>query len=123
MTQTFSLSGFSGRVTQGTCDVVSFDRPARRRRAWAALGKAWGVAVACVFIPVAHFLLVPSFLAFGVYQFIDRLGTAEVARKAHGTCPDCGTEQAFELGRRRTQAQVTCAQCHRGLTVAFVVPS
>jgi hypothetical protein len=116
----FSLSGFSGKITEGACVVVSFDPGARRRRAWAGLGYAWGVAALCVFIPVAHFLLVPSFLLFGIYQFFDRLRTAELTRDARGTCPDCGTEQAFELGRRRhTPVQVTCVQCHRGLTVNF----
>ena len=124
MKQQFTLSGFSGRITQGTCDVVAFDQAARRRRAWIGLGKAWAVAAACVFIPVAHLLLVPSFLVFGIYQFFDRLGTAELVREARATCPDCNTEQAFDLGRRRAgPAQVTCANCQRGLTVTFTVPS
>ena len=117
----FSLSGFSGRITEGACVVVSFDPRARRRRAWAGLGFAWGVGALCAFIPVAHLLLVPSFLLFGLYQFFDKLRTAELTRDARGTCPDCGAEQAFDLGRRRPgPTQVTCAQCQRGLTVTFL---
>ena len=121
MTQSFSVSGFSGRITQGVCTVLSFDRSARLRRAWTALAAWWGVALGCVFIPVAHVLLVPSFFGFGIYQFIDRVRTAELTRDARGACPDCGAEQAFELGRRRASTQVTCAQCQRGLTVTFTV--
>lgn len=120
----FTLTGFSGRTTDGACRVLSFDRRARRRRAWQALGKAWGVAIACIFIPVAHFLLVPGFVVFGIYQFFDKVGTAELARDARGACPDCGTEQAFELGRRPDgPVQVRCAHCQRGLTVTFPAPS
>jgi hypothetical protein len=118
--QRFALSGFSGKVTEGTCTVLSFDRAARRRRAWVALGKAWGVGAACVFIPVAHLLLVPAFVLFGIQQFFDKLGTAELTRDARGACPDCGAEQGFDLGRmRRGPIQVTCARCQRGLTVTF----
>ncbi|HUL03963.1 MAG TPA: hypothetical protein VLV16_12115 [Gemmatimonadales bacterium] len=104
--------------------MLSFDRRARRRRAWAGLGKAWGAAAVCVFIPVAHVLLVPGFLLFGIYQFFERLGTAELTRDARGTCPDCGAEQTFDLGRRReAPAPVTCARCQRGLTLTFPGPS
>jgi hypothetical protein len=118
--QGFSLSGFSGRITQGTCVVVSFDQPARRRRAWRALGKAWGAAAICVFIPVAHLLLVPALALFGVQQFFEKAKTAELARDARGTCPDCGAEQKLELGRlRRVPLQVTCGTCQRGLTVTL----
>ena len=88
MTQSFSVSGFSGRITQGVCTVLSFDRSARLRRAWTALAAWWGVALGCVFIPVAHVLLVPSFFGFGIYQFIDRVRTAELTRDARGACPN-----------------------------------
>src|SRR5207253_766940 len=80
----------------------------------AGLGKWWAVALFSVFIPVAHFVLVPSFLAYGAWQFFQRLGTVELATEARGTCPDCGAEQALELAPRwRAPQPVTCRQCHR----------
>ena len=102
--------------------IHAFDREQRVRRAFAGLGKWWGVAVLCVFIPVAHFVLVPTFLAYGLWQFFQRLGTAELATDARGTCPDCGTEQTLDLAPRwRAPQPVTCRQCHRGLRLS--VPS
>ncbi len=82
----FLLNGYHGQPTAGRVTIQVFDR---------ALRKWWGIAFVSVFIPVAHFILVPSFLAYGGWQFFKRLGTAELATDARGTCPDCGAEQGF----------------------------
>jgi len=114
--QAFVLTGFSGKTTRGTVMVTSFDRRARVRRAFKALGMFWACAVGSVFIPVAHFLLVPGFFVFGIAQFFQRLGTPEVGRGATGVCPDCGAEQKLDLPPRWTvPQQVTCKHCQRGL--------
>lgn len=120
--QPFVLSGYHGSPTPGNVTIRTFDREQRLRRAFAGLGKWWAVALLSVLIPVAHFALVPSFLAYGGWQFFQRLGTAELATEARGTCPDCGAEQALELAPRwRSPQPVTCRQCHRGLRLS--VPS
>src|SRR6266567_1862244 len=96
------------------------NREQRFQRAVAGLGKWWGVGLLTVLIPVAHFVLVPAFLAYGLWQFFQRLSTAELATDARGTCPDCGAEQALELApRRRAPQPVTCRQCHRGLRLSL----
>ena len=117
--QLFTLSGYSGSPTQGTVTVQEFNRDERVRRALGGLGKWWGIALASVFIPVAHFILVPSFLLYGLWQLGQRLGTASLALGARGTCPDCHTEQALELAAQwRVPQPVTCANCHRGLQLS-----
>jgi hypothetical protein len=117
--QAFVLTGFSGTPTRGTLTIRMFEKPERMRRALLALGKWWGVALLSVFIPVAHFLLVPSFFLYGIWELVQRLGTAEVALPARGTCPDCGTEQPLDLGARwRVPQEVTCRKCGRGLTLS-----
>ena len=114
--QAFVLTGFSGKATRGTVTVTSFDQRARVRRAFKALGTFWACAIGSVFIPVAHFLLVPGFFVFGIVQFFQRLGTPEIGRGATGTCPDCGAEQKLDLPPRWTvPQQVTCKHCQRGL--------
>jgi hypothetical protein len=114
--QSFQLTGYRGAPTPGRVTIHEFSRDARWRRAVAGLGQWWGAALLAVFIPVAHFLLVPGFLAFGAWQFFQRLGTSELAVDAHGTCPDCGAEQQLELAPRwRVPQPVTCRHCHRGL--------
>ena len=99
--------------------MQEFSRDERVRRALKGLGKWWGIALASVFIPVAHFILVPSFLLYGVWQFAQRLGTTSRATGAQGTCPDCRTEQALELATQwRVPQPVTCRNCHRGLRLS-----
>ncbi len=98
--------------------VVSFDHAARVRRAVKGLAGFWGAMVVSVFIPIAHFVLVPSFLFVGVWQFSRRLRTGEMVKGAHGRCPDCGSEQDFELGGWGFPQSVQCASCRRGLTLA-----
>ena len=118
--QVFLLTGFAGTPSRGSCTVISFDRASRWRRAGAGLGKWWGLAALCVFVPVAHFALVPGFLAFGLYQFTQRVNTPELACNARGTCPDCGTEQSLELAPRwRVPQQIACATCQRGLVLSL----
>ena len=115
----FVLTGFSGTATRGTVTVTSFDDRARLRRAGKALGTWWACALGGVFIPVAHFFLVPGFFIFGIVQFFQRLGTRELGTGARGVCPDCGVEQAFDLPPRwKVPQQVVCRHCQRGLRLA-----
>ena len=117
--QPFTLSGYHGTPTQGTATVLSFSRSERLGRAFRGLGKWWGVALLCVLIPVAHFILVPSFALYGLWQFVRRANTAELTTNAWGTCPDCSTEQSLELAPQwRAPQPVTCRHCGRGLRLA-----
>ena len=112
----FTLSGYNGPPTTGTVTVQQFSKDERVRRALGGLGKWWAIALGSVFIPVAHFLLVPSFLLYGIWQFAQRFGTTNLAINAHGMCPDCHTEQTLELAAPwRVPQPVTCRNCHRGL--------
>lgn len=117
--QAFTLSGYNGRPTEGTVTIQEFSRDERVRRALGGLARWWGIALLAVFIPIAHFILVPSFLLYGVWQFAQRLGTTSLATAARGICPDCHTEQVLELAPRwRVPQPVTCRNCHRGLRLS-----
>jgi hypothetical protein len=117
--RTVVVTGYSGVRTTASVTVESFDRPQRVRRALKGLATWWAAALGSVFIPVAHFLLVPSLALFGVYTFWERLGAAEVATAARGVCPDCGREQAFDVsGRWHVPRAISCRYCQRSLTLA-----
>jgi hypothetical protein len=112
------VRGYHGAPTAAMPLVVHFDRARRMRRAVAALLGFWGAMVVSVFIPIAHFVLVPSLFAAGIYQCARRLKVREVVRGVHGVCPDCGTEQDFEAGGRLALPQaIQCRSCRRGLTL------
>lgn len=79
----------------------------------------WGAALGSIFVPIAHFVLVPSFFLTGLYLFVTRLRTEMVVSEARGSCPDCGAEQDFGMpGLRSIPHQVECEVCRRVLTVS-----
>lgn len=82
------------------------------------LAAAWLAAVVSVFIPVAHFLLVPGFFIFGLYLLFHNLRLRTSVAEVRGTCPDCGREQEFEIaGSWNPPHHVTCAGCQRSLVI------
>lgn len=118
-TLTCNLRGYSGTATTASVALQSFDQRERVRRALRGLAAFWAAAIGSIFIPVAHFLLVPGFALFGVYTLFERLGARQVVTEAHGTCPDCGKEQKLEIGGRwRVPRDITCVFCQRSLRLS-----
>ena len=88
------------------------------RRALAGLGLWWGAALVSVFIPVAHFFLVPGFFLYGLYTFLQRLKTNQLAVAGRGTCPDCGREQELDVaGRWILPRSTSCRFCQRSIRI------
>src|SRR5256885_14685486 len=90
------VTGYSGR-TVATVMVVSYERAQRGRRSLRGVGTWWGAALVSVLIPIAHFVLVPSFFLYGVYTFARRLTAHQVALAGWGACPDCGGGKTLDV--------------------------
>jgi len=119
----FLLMGYGDNSTIGLATVTTFDRAERIRRAVKGLAVVWGAALVSIFIPVAHFLLVPGFALVGVFVFTKRTRTREETESIHGTCPDCGHEQDFDsAGGWHPPHHVTCKHCYRLLTAMMRQP-
>jgi len=117
--QHVALVGYSPTPSAATVTLHRFDRAERLRRAAKGAGIAWAAALGSVFIPVAHFVLVPSFVALGAFLAWSRARAVIVVARAHGVCPDCGNEQDLEVeGAWRLPHRVSCRACHRALTLA-----
>lgn len=111
-----NLKGYADQPSTASVDVLRLDGTDRLRRALKHLGICWGGAVLGVFIPVAHFFLVPGFFIAGIVMVVRDLRIGELVRQARGRCPDCGTEQTLDLtGRWRGDAEIACRNCHRML--------
>ena len=118
-TRTYQLTGYSSEPSTATATIRSFEKPERMRRALKGLGTFWAAAIGSVFIPVAHFLLVPSFALYGAYTFFERLGAQQIAVVVEGTCPDCGKPQRLETGGRwHVPRNVACRYCQRALKIS-----
>ncbi len=61
-----TLGIFGAPPVAATARVVRQSRQRRMRRALGALGLCWGAAIPCLFIPLAHFFLVPTLVTTGI---------------------------------------------------------
>src|SRR5262245_56775998 len=97
-----TLTAFGSPPSPATATVLDQSPGQRVARTAAGLGICWGIALITLFIPVAHFILVPTFLTAGIVLAALRAREARRLLKVRGTCPRCGVEQEFKAGGRFT---------------------
>jgi hypothetical protein len=113
-----SLTAF-GYPPCGVTAVIIEQTPAQRLgRALAGLGMCWALALGGLFIPVAHFILVPTFVVAGIIVAVKRAREDRRLVLLRGVCPRCGAAQEFKPGGRfATDRSVDCPKCHGILTL------
>jgi hypothetical protein len=114
-----TLAAFGAAGTDAVATVQERSLGARAGRAALALGAAWILAVPAVFLPVAHFVLVPGLLVGGVVLAAMRLAETRTLARVRGVCPRC--HAALDVspgGRFRLPRAVQCVHCRNELTMA-----
>jgi hypothetical protein len=114
-----TLSVFGAPATPAVATVLHRGFASRAGRAGLALGIAWLLAFPAIFLPVAHFILVPGLIIGGVVMAGMRLAETRSLARVRGVCPRC--QAALDLspgGRFRLPRTVQCARCRNELTVA-----
>ena len=113
-----SLTAF-GYPSQRAAAVIVEQSPGQRlARALGGLGLFWGLALGGLFIPVAHFVLVPTFVAAGIIVAVKRAREDRRLLLVRGACPRCGIEQEFKPGGRFVRERsLSCPRCHGNLTL------
>ncbi len=96
-TRPIIISNSEGEQTKGTLHYQVYSKQEQMGRAWKALGLFWGLAVVTVFIPIAHFFLVPGFLIAGPIVAYSRYRAVEAVERASGECPTCHEEMSVSL--------------------------
>ncbi len=120
-----SLAAFGYPSRPATAVIVEQTPAQRLARTLAGLGMFWGLALVGLFIPVAHFVLVPTFLAAGIIVAAKRAREDRRLILLRGACPRCGAEQEFRPGGRFVgERSLDCPRCHGNLTlVAAALPA
>ncbi len=80
----------AGVARAGSLQVRMFSNRERWLRALKMLALMWLLAVVTLFIPIAHFVLVPGFLLAGPVTAVMRYRVSENVESATGECPVCG---------------------------------
>jgi hypothetical protein len=124
MTQTqvaVSLTAFGFEPRPATALVIEQSTGERVARVAAGLGMFWALALGGLFIPVAHFVLVPVFLTAGAVTGIKRWFEIRRLAAVRGPCPRCGAQQTFKAGGRfEAGKNLDCPACHG--TFALTLP-
>jgi hypothetical protein len=116
------LTVFGAPPTRATITVMPLGIGRRLARALGALLACWAAAAVAVFIPVAHFLLVPGLAIGGLVWAIVRLRARERLVRVRGVCPRCGHVQFIAAGSAGGQPAVSCPGCLNRLLVTVGVP-
>ena len=104
--------------TAGVARVRERDSGDRAVRALQGGGALFGLAVLSVFIPIAHFVLVPGFLVAAGVLALRRLGERTSIVGLTGTCPRCREPRTFDAkGRFRNETRTTCPVCSNAVDV------
>lgn len=91
------FSNADGEATTGTLNYTVYSKQQRMTRGLSALGICWGLAVVTLFIPIAHFVLVPGFLIAGPVAGYMRYRLTETMEEATGECPTCREQVTIPL--------------------------
>ncbi len=119
-----SLVVFGAPPRRATAVVIPRSPAGRIARALAGLGACWGLAVAAAFVPVAHFVLVPTLLVAGPVVAVIRLREERTLVSVRGACSRCGLEQEFRAGGRfRPGRTLDCAGCRHQLVLSSGPPA
>lgn len=114
-----SLTAFGFAPRPATALVIEQSTGERVGRAFAGLGMFWALALGGLFIPVAHLILVPVFLAGGIILAVKRSREERRLAEVRGPCPRCGAQQTFKTSGRFASGQsLDCPACHGTFEVA-----
>jgi hypothetical protein len=107
-------------TSAGSLSILEFDRKARIQRGVKAALKMLLAAALCVFIPGAHFVLVPLcvLLAPIIGVIVGRMHSRITG--ANITCPHCNTPLKILSSQAKMPLIENCVSCSRPIRISFV---
>jgi hypothetical protein len=108
-----------GKMASGEVITEHWEAKDRSKRALKILGICWGIALFSIIIPIAHFILVPSFILAGPIAAFFTYQQSDAVLGGKGTCPHCG--QPFEIARMKIKWPLDdiCAKCHSSVKISL----
>ena len=117
--QEILIKGGSSAPRSGVLYLTAFNQRERTMRAIKVLAIAWGGALVALFIPLAHFVLVPAFLIAGPVMAYLRYRVTETAENVRGACPVCEKEVTIAVGgNERPPVWTYCPECQAPINIS-----
>jgi hypothetical protein len=115
--QSITLADVGGAKTAGGLTIARLSRRDRLLRALQCGGGCWLAAVGAVFLPIAHFVLVPALLLAGPIVGAWQWSREERVVVGQGTCPYCEADVPIQSGALQWPLTETCPACLRSLEI------
>ena len=103
--------------SQGFVEIQYFNTKERLKRALKWFSICFAAALISLFIPLAHFVLVPTFLlsSFIVPFYIYSIESLVIGGK--GSCPKCKSDLSIEKGFNKWPLQDLCIHCKSNVEI------
>ncbi len=111
------VQGLDDNSVLGEVYIEYFSRQKRLCRAGKTLAIFWGVAVACVFIPMLHFVLVPLFFILGLVLGLKTFRQTSIVLGGRSPCPRCHKELAIVRSPDQWPLRDLCSSCHNAVRI------
>jgi len=104
----------------GQVEIHQFDSKDRLMRGLKSGGLFFGLALFSLFIPLAHFVLVPAFLIASFIAFPVAYGAKSKVMGGSSQCPDCQAIFRIEKSADQWPLEDVCSQCQSHVTIEKV---
>ena len=91
--------------------VKSLSYAERAANAAKTLAMIWGIGIACVFVPVLHFFLVPTAVIVGIALCFRKFGLAWQFTDGEIECPDCKKKFVVDQNPFNWPKHRSCPHC------------
>ena len=106
----------SGVITQ-----IRWNAKDKPKNAIKTFGLFIALTFGCVFVPIAHYFLVPSFFILSFILALEKLREKERSLGGVGQCPKCGKEFLIVKSAWAERLTDTCNHCHEDVEI-FIQP-
>lgn len=105
------------KTRQGIAFIREWDKKGRIKRALKTLAICWGLMIISILIPIAHFILVPSFLILGPFLAFKVYRTQSMLIGGTGKCPHCDHDFLIEKSHLNWPLHDLCSFCQSSVII------
>ncbi len=114
------IKGNDTAIVSGVLNSQILSSGERIAKAGQVLALCWLLAVITLFIPIAHFFLVPLFAIGGPVMAYMKYRAAEITENATGVCPECSDSITIKLDPSDKLPKWTyCPTCNKPLQLVY----
>jgi len=114
------IKGNDTAINAGLLNSQVLSASGRIARAGKVLAVCWLLAIITLFIPIAHFFLVPLFVIGGLVMAYMKYRAAEITENATGICPECNDNVTISLDPADKLPKWTyCPACNKPLQLVY----